>query len=73
VIRRVGPLALSAFLLAALDAAEPGKISKEKISSRGKERTFFLYVPKDASPERKLPVIVTLHGSGRNGETLVSR
>jgi poly(3-hydroxybutyrate) depolymerase len=73
VIHRVGPLALSVCLLAALGSAEPGKVSKEKVSSRGKERTYFLYVPKDASSEQKLPAIVTLHGSGRNGETLVSR
>jgi poly(3-hydroxybutyrate) depolymerase len=72
VIRRAGPVALSVLLLAFRGAAEPGKVSKEKVSSRGKERTFYLYVPKDAPPERKLPVIVTLHGSRRNGETLVS-
>jgi poly(3-hydroxybutyrate) depolymerase len=53
-------------------AAEPGKISKEKISSREKERIYFLYVPKDVSPEQKLPLILTLHGSRRSGEALVS-
>lgn len=54
-------------------AAEPGKISKEKISSREKERIYFLYVPKDVSPEQKLPLILTLHGSRRSGEALVSK
>lgn len=54
-------------------AAEPGKISKEKISSRGKERIYFLCVPKDVSPEQKFPLILTLHGSRRSGETLVSK
>ena len=53
--------------------ALPGKISREKISSKGKSRTYFLYVPKDISPGERLPLIVTLHGSGRSGDTLVSK
>lgn len=66
--------ALSAgFLLAQAARGEAGKISKEKISWKGKDRFYSLFVPAGAAPEKKLPVIVTLHGSGRNGETLVSR
>ena len=72
-IRRLASLVVIVLLAAPVGAAEPGKISKEKVSSRGKERTFFLYIPKDLSPERKVPLIVTLHGSGRSGEALVSK
>jgi poly(3-hydroxybutyrate) depolymerase len=55
------------FLLAAAGAlGEGGKISKEKISFKGKERVFFLLVPAGIAPERKLPLLVTLHGSGQN-------
>lgn len=72
-IRSVLALALSVFLPAALGAAEPGKISRERISWNGKERIFYLYVPTEAGADQKLPLVLTLHGSGRNGETLVSR
>ena len=55
------------FLLATVSASgEAGKISKEKISFKGKERSFFLFVPAGIAPERKLPLLVTLHGSGQN-------
>ena len=59
-------------LAAAAAAGETGKVSKEKISFKGKERTYFLFVPPGAAPERKLPVLVTLHGSGQNAENYVS-
>ncbi len=72
-IHRVLAFALSAFLPAALCAADSGKISRGKISWKGKERIYFLYVPPEAAADRKLPLVLTLHGSGRNGETLVSR
>jgi len=59
-------------LVAAAAVGEPGKVSKETISWKGKERVFFLFVPTGAAPERKLPLLVTLHGSGQSGETYVS-
>ena len=59
-------------LVAAAALGEPGKISKETISWKGKDRVFFLYVPTGAAPERKLPLVLTLHGSGQSGETYVS-
>lgn len=66
--------AISASLLLAEAApGDTGKIAKEKIAWKGKDRVYYLFVPTGASPEKKLPVIVTLHGSTRNGESLVSR
>jgi len=59
-------------LVAGAAAGEPGKISKETISWKGKDRVFFLYVPTGTAPERKLPLILALHGSGQSGETYVS-
>jgi poly(3-hydroxybutyrate) depolymerase len=59
-------------LAAAAVMAEPGKISKEKISWKGKERVFFLYVPTGTAPERKMPMLLALHGSGQSGEPYVS-
>jgi poly(3-hydroxybutyrate) depolymerase len=47
------------------------KISKEDFLE-GKDRAYFLFVPTGAAPERKLPLLLTLHGSGQSGETYVA-
>ena len=53
-------------------AAEPGKISKETFTSEGKKRVYYLYVPKSvAEAKTAAPLLVTLHGSGRDGRILV--
>ena len=59
-------------LAAAAAMGEPGKVAKETISWKGEERVFFLYVPTGTAPERKLPLVLTFHGSGQNGEPYVS-
>jgi poly(3-hydroxybutyrate) depolymerase len=52
--------------------AEPGKISKESLTSGGKQRAYYLYVPKSvAASKTPAPLVVTLHGSGRDGRILV--
>jgi poly(3-hydroxybutyrate) depolymerase len=43
------------------------------VVSRGKERTYYLFVPTTISAEHPAPLIVTFHGSGGNGKTLVDR
>jgi len=70
--RRPGALAAVFLVAAAAAAGEPGKISKERISFRGKERVYFLFVPAGIAPEAKIPLLVTLHGSGQDAETYVS-
>jgi poly(3-hydroxybutyrate) depolymerase len=70
--RRIGVLAAVSLLAAAVAAGEPGKISKEKILFKGKERAYFLFVPAGNAPEQKLPLLVTLHGSGQSAEPYVS-
>jgi poly(3-hydroxybutyrate) depolymerase len=64
---------LTLLILGAAASAGGGKVSKENISWRGKQRVYSLFVPTDVAPDRKLPLVLTLHGSGRNGETLVSK
>lgn len=54
--------------LAPLGAAE--KIVKETLTSGGRERTYYLFVP-DRAAGKPAPLIVTLHGSGRDGRILV--
>lgn len=49
------------------------EISKELITSKGKKRAYYLFVPEKLSPATPSPLIVLLHGSGRNGLSLVEK
>lgn len=52
--------------------AEPGKISKESLTSGAKKRAYYLYVPKSvAEAKTAAPLVLTLHGTGRDGRILV--
>ncbi len=42
-------------------------ITKESIASGGQQRTYYLFVPEHPTG----PLIVMLHGSGRNGSILL--
>lgn len=53
-------------LLARADA----KVEKLTFGSGGITRTYYLYVP-EKSAEGPVPLLLLLHGSGRNGKTLV--
>lgn len=61
-------------LVAALPAwAAPGEITKETYESAGRKRTYYLYVPKGVEASSPAPLLVTLHGSGRDGRSLVEK
>jgi poly(3-hydroxybutyrate) depolymerase len=63
--------AFSVLLVLALTAtANAEKITKESVTSQGKERTYYLFVP-DRVKDKPAPLIVLLHGSGRDGRILV--
>jgi len=47
------------------------KITKQTIEFLGKKRAYYLYVPDNVAPNA--PLIVTLHGSGRDGRSLVEK
>ncbi|HET6890031.1 MAG TPA: dienelactone hydrolase family protein [Pyrinomonadaceae bacterium] len=47
------------------------KITKQTIEFGGKKRVYYLYVPENVGS--KPPLIVTLHGSGRDGMSLVEK
>jgi poly(3-hydroxybutyrate) depolymerase len=54
-------------------AAASGKIVKDTITSQNKQRTFYLLVPDSLRSGTPAPLIVLLHGSGRNGLSLVEK
>lgn len=62
---------LPLLLLIAFTSVWAQKITKESIRSQEKNRTYYLFVPDKI--DAGVPVIVTLHGSGRNGLSLVEK
>lgn len=60
-------------LLPSAAAAVSGKIEKQTLISAGKKRTYYLFVPSTIKPAASVPLIVMLHGSGRNGLSLVEK
>src|SRR5688572_10025780 len=62
-----GSLLALAVLLAVPVAAQ---ITKETLDAGGVKRTFYLFVP-DKLDAKPAPLIVTLHGSGRDGKILL--
>jgi poly(3-hydroxybutyrate) depolymerase len=65
------PLALTLLLVSLSSASAKDEITKELITSNGKPRAYYLYVP--STVKAPAPLIVTLHGSNRNGVTLVEK
>lgn len=51
-----------------VEAAAAATITKETIDSGGRARTFYLLAPPTEGPA---PLVILLHGSGRNGKILV--
>jgi polyhydroxybutyrate depolymerase len=68
--RRFAALLVLSFLAGHVFAA---KVEKQTLTSRGKERSYFLFVPDGLDAAHPVPLLLTLHGSGRNGASLVDR
>lgn len=66
-MRRV--LGITLALLVAASSAAAQNITKEALEADGQTRTFSLFVPEKL--EGKAPLVITLHGSGRDGRILV--
>jgi len=49
------------------------RVIKDIIKSQGKERAYYLFVPDNPDKSKPMPLLVMLHGSGRNGISLVER
>lgn len=61
------------FLLTPVTVSASEKITKESIPYNNSKRTFYLFVPDTIKPTQPSPLIVLLHGSGRNGLSLVEK
>lgn len=48
-------------------------ISKDSLVVEGKKRTYYLYVPESAKKSAGVPLLVLLHGSNRDGLSLVEK
>ena len=61
-----------AFALAA-PPASAASIQSRQVVSRGKKRTYALYVPASVAADKPAPLLVAMHGSTSNGKTIVER
>ena len=66
-------LIIATLILSPFTANAKDEITKELITSQGKTRAYYLYVPSTIKPETPAPLIVMLHGSGRIGISLVEK
>lgn len=58
-------------LQAATESVPAGKVVKSSLVAAGEKRSYYIYVPKEIAHSESLPLLVTLHGSGRRGFSLV--
>src|SRR6266478_3972176 len=71
---RLYVLLITTFLLVCFfPASAKDDITKELITSNGRTRAYYLYVPSTIKPGSPAPLVVMLHGSGRVGMSLVEK
>ena len=64
---------LAFILLAVINVSAKDDITKELITSNGKTRAYYLYVPSTVKSGAPVPLVVLLHGSGRVGMSLAEK
>jgi poly(3-hydroxybutyrate) depolymerase len=62
-------LAIAVLLLAS--SAHAAKIERKTLTSKGVQRTYYLFIPDSVTKEHPAPLLITLHGSGRDGKSLL--
>jgi poly(3-hydroxybutyrate) depolymerase len=75
IIRGMGRLFtfVVATVLVPVVATAADKMTKETFGSGGRTRTYYLLVPEAAKKAGSPPLVVLLHGSGRDGKSLVEK
>ena len=61
------------FIVLASSTASGQLVQKEITNLGGKARAYYLFVPDKLTNDHPAPLIVLLHGSGRNGASLVDK
>jgi poly(3-hydroxybutyrate) depolymerase len=69
-IRRFGALAVLLAIATAEPAIAAGAITKETLKIDRDSRTYYMFVPESVGSD-PAPLVITLHGSGRDGRPLV--
>lgn len=64
-------VAVLAALAGAIPAFAADTVTRETLTSGGKAREYFLHVPDTVRPGAAAPLLLLLHGSGRDGRSLV--
>ncbi len=64
-------LTLSILLLPGTALSAPADITKETLVSGGEKRSFYAFIPETAAASKSAPLVVLLHGAGRNARVLV--
>jgi poly(3-hydroxybutyrate) depolymerase len=65
-------LAASVLVLFPL-AAQAASIEQRTVVSRDKKRTYAFYAPANVKPDTRVPLLVAIHGSTSNGQTMLER
>ena len=66
-----GAFAISFVLCTMPPVPAAEKVVKETFGAGGRNRTYFLFVPDKATPDAQAPLLLLLHGSGRDGRSLL--
>jgi poly(3-hydroxybutyrate) depolymerase len=66
-------LFIAGFIFASSYSLQGQKVIKESIRSAEKDRTYYLFVPDKIDQSSPVPLVVLLHGSNRNGLSLVEK
>jgi len=58
-------------VIASGSALSKNKVVKRSLTFEGREISYYLFAPEEVDRSVPAPLVVTLHGSGRNGQSLV--
>jgi poly(3-hydroxybutyrate) depolymerase len=72
-VRRRALLLVTLFLATPAGLLARAKIEKREVTSEGRSRTYYRFVPERPAGAPPAPLLITLHGSGADGRSLVEK